>query len=30
MAVRAEEPAPQDRSQAAADTVAFILHGLAA
>ena len=29
MAVRAEEPAPQDRSQAAADTVDFILHGLA-
>ena len=30
MAVRAEEPAPVDRSQAAADTVDFILHGLAA
>ena len=30
MAVRAEEPAPQDRSRAAADTVDFILHGLAA
>jgi TetR/AcrR family fatty acid metabolism transcriptional regulator len=30
MAVRAEDPAPQGRSQAAADTVDFILHGLAA
>jgi TetR/AcrR family fatty acid metabolism transcriptional regulator len=29
MAVRAEEPAPQDRSRAAADTVDFIFHGLA-
>ena len=28
MAVRAEEPAPQPRAQAAADTVRFILHGL--
>ena len=28
MAVRAEEPAPQARAQAAADTVRFILHGL--
>ncbi len=30
MAVRAEEPDPPDRSQAAADTVRFILHGLSA
>ena len=30
MAVRAEDPAPQSRSQVAADTVQFILHGLSA
>ena len=30
MAVRAGEPAPQDRSRTAADTVDFILHGLVA
>ncbi len=30
MAVRAAEPEPRDRSEAAADTVRFILHGLAA
>jgi len=30
MAVRAAEPLPRPRHEAAADTVRFILHGLAA